>query len=117
MMRRIVDSGLIEASVFPSAIQCLELVLECMNKYDLKHRCIRNANGGVSLNVNRETIMVIFKIPAKEMNEDWTITTSYGFFLEKKTQYISVIAINWLLKSQKGDSKLPKPLTREHLIK
>lgn len=98
MMGRIVDSGLIEASVFPSTIQCPELVLECMNKYDTKHRCIRNANGGILLNVNRETIMVVFKIPAKEPYEDWTITTLYGFFSEKKTQYISVIARNWLLK-------------------
>lgn len=70
MMQRIVDSDLIEAVVFPLALQCPKLVLECMNPYDTYHTCIKDANGGVLLNVERETIMVVFKIPSHEAYEN-----------------------------------------------
>lgn len=50
-------------------------------------------------------------IPHKEPYEDWTIVTSYSFLAEKKSTYKSVIARNWLLKIQKGGSRLPRPLT------
>lgn len=93
-MGRIVDSRLIEASIYPSAIQCPKLVLKCMNKYDPEPRCIKNVNGGVLLNANWEIVVDVFKIPTKETYEDWTITTSYGFFSKKKTKYRSVIARN-----------------------
>ncbi|XP_057830722.2 pentatricopeptide repeat-containing protein At2g13600-like [Cryptomeria japonica] len=56
MMERIVKSGLIEAATFPIVAPCLELVLECMNRYDAEHRCIRNINGEVLLKIDRDTV-------------------------------------------------------------
>lgn len=87
MMEKIVNGGLIEAAAFPTIVQCPELVLECINRYDLEHMCIRYTEGGVLLNINRETIMAIMKILLKEPYEDWTIDSSYGFFHEKKATY------------------------------
>lgn len=69
MMERIVKSGLVEAAAFPIA-PCPELVLECMNRYDVEHRCIRNVNGEVLLKIDRETIMVGMGIAHKEAYED-----------------------------------------------
>lgn len=116
MMDRIVQSGLIEATAFPIAAPCPELVYACMNKYDASHRCIRASNGEILVRIDRETIMATMGIPHKELYEDWSIGTSYSFFSKKKSIYWSVIARNWLLKMQKGGSRLPKPLTREHFI-
>lgn len=102
MMERIVKSGLIENTAFPIVAPCPELVLECMNRYDVEHGCIRNINGQVLLKNDRKTVMAPLGIPHKESYEDWTIGTSYSFFSEKKSTYKSVIARNWLLKIQKG---------------
>lgn len=52
LMQRIIDSGLVEATTFPSVVSCPELVLECMNRYDLVERCVRSADGEVFLRVN-----------------------------------------------------------------
>lgn len=109
-------SGLVEAATFPIVAPCLELVLECMNRYDAEHKCVRNVNGVVLLKINIEIVMVAMGIPQKEPYEDWTIGTSYSLVSEKKSTYKSVIARNWLLKIQKGGSRLPSPLTREHFI-
>lgn len=117
MMQMIVDSGLIEGVSCLPTLQYPKLVLECINRYDAVEKCIRDANGGVLLNVNKETIMVVFKIPTQEAYENWTINTSYDNFSEKKPQYTSVIARNWLLKFQKSGSKLTLPLTQKHMIK
>lgn len=116
MMEKIVRSGLIEAVAFPVATPCLELVLECMNRYGVEQRCIRAINEEVLLKIDRETVMASMGIPHKESYEDWTIGTSYSFFFEKKSTYKSVIARYWLLKIQKGGSRLPRPLTRENFI-
>lgn len=97
MMDKIVRSGLVEAATFPVVGPCSELVLECMNRYDAKHRCIRDINGEVLLKIVRETVMAPMGIPHKVSYEDWTIGTSYSFY-EKKRTYKSVISRNWLLK-------------------
>lgn len=34
LIQRILDSGLVEAVTFRPTVSCLELVLECMNRYD-----------------------------------------------------------------------------------
>lgn len=115
MMEKIVRSGLVEAAAFPVAAPCLELVLECMNRYDVEHRCIRDINSEVLLKIDKETVMAAMGIPHKEPYEDWTIGTSYSFS-KKKSTYKSVIAKNWLLKIQNGGSRLPRPLTRENFI-
>lgn len=88
-----------------------------MNRYDPEHRCITSTNESVLLNINRETIMAIMNIPLKEPYVNWTITSSYGFFFEKKAQYRSAFARNWLMKFQKGGSRLPKLIMRKYLMK
>jgi len=115
-MKKIVDSGLVEAAAFPQSILCPELVQECINRYDPQNRCVKNANGDVLFSVNRQTLMSVMKIPHKGAYSNLDITSSNGYFSEKKPTYKSVIARNWLLKFQKGGSRLPRPLTRDHLI-
>lgn len=116
IMEKIVRSGLVEAVAFPLIVPCPDLVVACMNRYDAENRCIRTNNGELLVGINRETVMVEMGIPHKESYEDWSIGTSYAFFSKQKSVYRSVIAINWLLKVQKGGSWLPKVLTREHFI-
>lgn len=116
MMEKIVRSGLIKAAAFPIVAPCPNLVIACMNKYDVDNRCIRTSSGELLVEISRETVMAAMGTPHKESYENWSIGTSYVFFFEKKSTYRSVIAINWLLKVQKGGSQLPKPLTREHFI-
>lgn len=65
MMERIVKSGSIDATTFPITVPCPELVLECMNRYDEEHKCIRNVNGEVLLKINKETMMAAMGIPHK----------------------------------------------------
>lgn len=82
MMEKIIRSGLTEAKcAFLVATPCLELVLECMNRYDVEQRCIRARaiNGKVLLKIDREIVMATMEIPHKESYEDWTIGTSYTF--------------------------------------
>lgn len=93
-----------------------KLVLECMSRYDPIERCIRNIEGKFLLAISRKVVSVVMKIPEKEQYEDWIVCKSQGLFFEKKSCYRSVIARNWLLKFQKGGSRLPSPLTQEHLI-
>lgn len=116
MIGKIVKSGLIKVVAFPTASPCHELVIECMNKYDADNRCIRTSSGEVLMEIDKETLMGAIGIPHKDPYEDWSIGTSYSFFFEKKSTYKSVIARNWLLKLQKGGSRLPRPLTRENFI-
>lgn len=52
MMERIVRSGLIEASAFPTAAPCLELVITCMNRYDVESRSIRTSSGELLVEIN-----------------------------------------------------------------
>lgn len=116
MMRDVAQSRLLEAVAFPTAAPFPELVLECMNHYDKGNRCIRKNNGEVLLSIDKQTVMTNMGTPHREPYEDWTIGKSYGIFSEKKQYYRTMIARNWLLKFQKGGSRLPIPLTREHLI-
>lgn len=116
LMEKIVKSGLVEAVAFPLAAPCPDLVLDCMNIYESENRCIRTSDGEMLVHINRETVMATMGIPHKEEYEDWTIGNSYTYFSEKNRKYRSVITRNWLLRVQKGGSRLPKPLTREHLI-
>lgn len=104
MMEILVRSGLVEAAAFPLAAPCPDLVIACTNRYDVENRCIRTSSGEMLVDINRETIIVAMQIPHKESYEDWSIETSYDFFFEKKSKYRRVIAINWLLKVQKGGS-------------
>lgn len=62
-MTEIENSGLVEATAFPLAVACLELVRECINRFDIRHQCIRKDDGQVLLTVNRETIVSVFRIP------------------------------------------------------
>ncbi|XP_057824589.1 uncharacterized protein LOC131036662 [Cryptomeria japonica] len=73
MMEKIVRSGLIEAAAFPIVAPWPKLVLECMNRYDAEHRCIRAINGEVLFKIDRETVMAAMGIPHKEPYEDGTI--------------------------------------------
>ena len=79
MAECVFESGLIHAAGFPKAIPCLELVLECRDKYDAAERCIQNYNGEVLIYVNRVTVMGALRIPPKEEYQDWTISLSYSF--------------------------------------
>lgn len=81
-----------------------------MNRYDVSNKCIRTSNGELLVEINREIVMVAIVIPHKDSHEDWSIVTTYAFFSEKKRTYKSVIARNWLLKVQKGGSRLPNLL-------
>lgn len=116
MTREVAQSGLLEAAAFPRTVSCVELVLECMHHYDKGNRCIRKNDGEVLLSIDRQTVMAAMGIPHREPYEDWTIGKSYGIFFEKKQYYRTMIAWNWLLRFQKGGSRLSRPLTREHLI-
>lgn len=104
MMERIVRSGLIEAIAFPIAAPYPDLVIACMNIYEIDNKCIRTSSGELLVEINKETVMAVMGIPHKEPYEDWSIGTSYVFFSKKKSIYRSVIARNWLLKIQKGGS-------------
>lgn len=110
MMEKIVRSGLVEAATFLLAAPCPDLVIACMNRYDVANRCIRTSSGEMLVDINMETVMVVMGILHKESYEDWSIGTSYAFFSEKKSKYRSVIVRNWLLKVEKGGSRLSKPL-------
>lgn len=93
-MEKIVKSCLVEATTFPITAPCPKLVLECMNWYDAKYRCIGNINGEALLKIDREIVMADMGIAHKDPYEEWTIGTSYSFFLEKKSAYQNVIARN-----------------------
>lgn len=74
-------------------------------------------DGEALLRISQEVIAIVMRIPKKEKYEDWTVCKSQGLFFEKKSFYRSVIARNWLLKFQRGGSRIPSPLTWEHLIR
>lgn len=116
MLKAISQSGLLEAAAFPIIAPCPELILDCNNHYDKVNKCIRRNNGEVLLSIERGIVMVAMGIPHQEPYEGWTIGKSYGIYSDKKQYYRTIIAQNWLLKYQKGGSRLPRPLTHEHLI-
>lgn len=70
LMQKILDSGLIEAAPFPPVVSCPELVLECMSRYELVERCIRDVKGKSLLVISQQTIATVVRIPEKEQYED-----------------------------------------------
>lgn len=94
IMERIVRSGLVEAIAFLVAAPCPNLGIACMNRYDAENRCIRTSSCELLVDINRETVMAMMGILHKKPYEDWSIGTSYVFFSEKKSIYISVITRN-----------------------
>lgn len=81
MMGKIVKSRLIEAVAFPTTAPFPKLVMECMSRYDADNRCIRTSNGEVLVKIDKETVMAAMGIPHKDSYEDWSICTSYAFFV------------------------------------
>lgn len=79
MKERIVRSGLIEPTAFPTIALCLELVIAFMNRYDVDSRCIRTGNGEFLVEINREMVIDAIGMPHKEAYENWSIGTSYEF--------------------------------------
>lgn len=83
-MSIIVESGIVEATNFPLALVCLELVKECMNIYDPMNRYIREFNGEVLLPINRGKIISSLKIPIKEVYYEFSISKSLCTFSKKR---------------------------------
>lgn len=105
-----------QAATFPEAFPCPELVLACKDRYDVAKKCICAFNGEVLVYVSRVAIMGTLRIPLHEIYEDWTISSSYTKLSTDVTEFNNTIAKGWLFKYERGGSRLPCPLTREHMI-
>lgn len=114
---RFVGSGLLEAIGFPEVFPCLELVMECCNWYNKSERYINTRSGEVLVNINREVIMVMLRIPSVEVYGDWSIEKALANFDQNKREYRNNIARDWLLNPEKGGSYLPRPLRKDHLFR
>ena len=66
---KLASSGLLEVVVFPSAIECLELVVECANHYDPNTKYISKNLGKVLVRIYRTSVSTALRIPLKEPYE------------------------------------------------
>ena len=63
---KLTNSGLLEATTFPLALVCPELVIECANRYDPQNSCIRKTLGEILARIDRVIVIADLKIPHKE---------------------------------------------------
>lgn len=68
--RKVSESGLLQASSFPDASPCPELVLAYLDKYDATEKCICTYSGEVPIYVSRFIIMGALGTPSCEVYED-----------------------------------------------
>ena len=115
--QKLASSGFLEVVVFPLAIECPELVVECANHYDPNTRCIKEFSGEVLVRISETSVSSALRIPHKEPYEPWTFEKPEHLYCDRKKNYDSVVAQTWLLRPAEGGSRFPKPLTIEHFIK
>ena len=88
-----------------------------MNHYDHHTICIKKVTGEILVRIDRVIVSSCLRIPHKEPYELWTFEESGCLYEKKKKDYDSIVAHTWLLRLALGGSRLPKPLTIEHVIK
>ena len=96
--QKLANSGLLEATPFPIAITCPELVIECANHYDTGTRCIKKVSGEVIVKINRTSVYSAFRIPHKEPYEPWQFKEAKCLYAKRKRNYDNKVAQSWLLK-------------------
>lgn len=115
--QKLVCSGLLEAVVFLSTMECPELIIECANHYDPHSRCTKKVSGEVLAIFNGVTIMSPLKIPQKETYKPYNFEEVGHLYRKYKKNYNSVVVQSWLLKKALGGSRFSKPLTIMNFIK
>ena len=66
IMEKLRDSGLVEADMFPVAVQAPEVIYECMNHYNLDTQQIIMSDSTVLISINRQTVVNCFRVPERD---------------------------------------------------
>lgn len=111
----ILSSGLIEAVTFPPSIPGLELIRECIARYDPVSETIRKDNGETLLSINCEVISSVFKIPDYQFS-NFSLAQSITEFNADRTRHCNNVAKFWLNVPQRGGSRLPKNPNKNHML-
>ena len=88
----LVNSELLEATVFPASILCPELIIECANHYDPGTRCIKKISGEVVVRINRTSLCSALRIPHKELYEPYMFKEADKLYANKNKSYDSIVA-------------------------
>ena len=110
----ILKSGLIEATTFPPSFLSPELLQLCINHYDVRTKSILNKDGEPVLSISRETISSVLQLPESTFAA-FSPTHSLVEYQEKPDKYRNMMARKWKEKNYKGDSRLPKIVTKDHM--
>lgn len=66
LAQRTLESGLAYAGGHPLAVQCTDLVLECIKAYDQSSRDIKTSVGNVVARLDPVSISITFRLPMRE---------------------------------------------------
>lgn len=83
--QKLKESGLVEAAGFPMAVHTLELVKECIERYNPKTKQILFFDQSILISINKALMQSAFGIPVKEQYCDVDFGSSVSMFNEKKT--------------------------------
>lgn len=92
----ILSSGLIKETTFPPAIPFLELVRECIARYDPISETIKRENGESLLAINKEVISFVFKLLDYKFS-NFSPAQSITEFNADKSGHRNNIAKHWLI--------------------
>lgn len=115
--RKIADSGLVDATCFPIAVQCIKLVVECARGYNPNAREIRTIDGCLMAKLDGISIAITSRLPYKEKFTCIDKQKAYKYFSDNKSKYLNNLAKKWMVTSWGGQSQLPKMLHHSLFIK
>lgn len=117
IIQKLKESGLIETTFFPMAMQAPDLVRECIKRYNPKTRQIFFPDQSVLLSMDKELMQSTFDVPLREKYCDIDFASFASMFNEKKTQRREDMQRTWFETTHSKKSKMPKTLFGTNLKK
>ena len=96
LTQRTLESGLAHAGGHPLAVQCTDLVLECIKAYDQSSRDIKTSAGNVVARLDPVSISITFRLPMREEFTEISKEAAQGDFHQNKKTCLNAIAMSWL---------------------
>ena len=116
IIEKLQGCGLVELVDFLVVVQALELIYECMNRYNMDTRQIVFSNDTLLIFIDRQTMVNCLKILEWEDFLDLKIGGVVSKFFVKKMVQRKDIMQSWFLKPQSAKSKVPKNLSATNPI-